>query len=126
MLQYVTSLHFNDKCNLQVCIYICTAHENYISLTRTSKAAMSKLEFTAKEGNLFHSLIALGKKLNLKILVLAKGTLKCLLCIWRECLEGWDRFFVGMFANWLSPWLKRHKVAASLRSLRDFQPSFNR
>ena len=32
---------------------------------------MSKLEFTAKEGNLFHSLIALGKKLNLKILVLA-------------------------------------------------------
>ena len=26
---------------------------NYISLTRTSKAAMSKLEFTAKEGNLY-------------------------------------------------------------------------
>ena len=82
-------------------VYICTAHENYVSLTRTSKAAMFKLEFTAKEGNLFHSLIALGKKLNLKILVLAKGTLKCLLCIWRECLEGWDRLFVAMFATWL-------------------------
>ena len=45
-------------------VYMCTAHENYIFLTRTSKAAMSKLEFTAKEGNLFHSIIALGKKLN--------------------------------------------------------------
>ena len=56
-------------------VYICTAYENCIFLTRTSKAAMSKSEFTAKEGNLFHGLIALGKKLNLKILVLAKGTL---------------------------------------------------
>ena len=56
-------------------------HENYISLTRNSKAAISKFELIAKEDNLFYSLIALGKKLNLKILVLAKGTFKCLLCI---------------------------------------------
>ena len=28
-------------------VYKCTAHENYISLTRTSKAAMSKCELTA-------------------------------------------------------------------------------
>ena len=102
MSLHFTSLHFTLMISATYkFVYICTAHENYISLTRTSKAAMSKLEFTAKEGNLFHSL-------NLKMLVLAKGTLMCFLCIWQECLEGWDRLFVGMFTCWLSPWLKRH------------------
>ena len=71
----LASLHFTLMISVNYkIVYNCTAHENYISLIRTSNAARSKFELTLKEGNLFHSLIALGKKLNLKILVLAKGT----------------------------------------------------
>ena len=71
----LASLHFTLMISVKYkIVYKCTALENYISLIRTSNAARSKLELIAKEGNLFHSLIALGKKLNLKILVLAKGT----------------------------------------------------
>ena len=73
----LASLHFTLMISVNYkIVYKCTAHENYISLSRSSNAAMSKFELTAKEGNLFHSLIALGKKTKFENISSSKRNVK--------------------------------------------------